>query len=163
MKMKENLTRVYRTLIEDEDLLRLLYYKPVNQLDDPLSDDKDNVTDMPTDDRWKIIDDVVKKTAKIQDLDSDRKMRVLVYLSRRVPEGGNFWVSNQNLVIDVVVHTDFDGMDFRMSWICDRINEILFNNHVAGTGKLKFVTGDNISTPDDYVGYRLVYSFSNIN
>ena len=163
MKMRESLTRVYNELSSDEELLRLLYYKPENALDDPLSIEKSNVLDKSEDEKWDIIEDVIAKSKKIQDLDSDKKMRILMYLSRRSPERGNYWVSSQYLVVDVVAHKDFDEMDFRLSWICDKVNEILFNNHVAGTGKLKFIDGDDLKTPDDYVGYRLVYAYSNTN
>lgn len=163
MNMRENLIRVYRKLMADEELLRLLYYKPENSVDDPLDPLKENVLDKPETEKWDIIEDVIAKTENLDGMDEDRKCRVLMYLSTRRPSGGNYWVSDQDLVLDVVVHKDFDDKDFRMAWISDKLNEILFNNHVAGTGKLRFVNGTPISVPDGYVGYRLIYSFSNTN
>ena len=164
MNMRENLIKVYTKFASNEELLRLLYYRPANNDDNPFSPSKENVLDKPATERWKIIEDVIAKTNNLDGMDEDRKCRILVYLSNRNSDRGNYWVSNQDLVIDVAVHRDFDDKDFRLAWICDKVNEILFNNHVDSMGKLKFSGGNPLNGfPNGYVGYRLTYSFTNTN
>lgn len=164
MNMRENLIKVHSKLANNEELLRLLYYRPANAIDDPFDPMKENVLDKPNSEKWEIIEDVIAKTENLDGMDEEKKCRVLMYLSTRRSSRGNYWVSDQDLVLDVVVHKDFDNKDFRMAWISDKINEVLFNQHVDSMGKLAFGGGNPLSgLPNGYVGFRLVYSFTNTN
>lgn len=157
--MKQQMQKVFKLLSKDEELLRLLYYKPEHRDDDPLSVSKMNILEMPEEEKFEIIDDRIATTPKVEDLDSEKKCRVLIYLTRRRAETGNFWVSEQRFVVDVIVHHEFHEADLRLYWICDKINDLMFNQHVAGSGKLTFDDGDDIGVPNGYVGYRMIFSY----
>lgn len=154
MKMKENLMAIYGVLVNDDDLLKLLYYQPQNFNDDPLS--HPSITD------WEIKKDLVKKTRVVNDLDNTEKCRVLMYPSRRRPQR-NYIVADQTIKIDVFCHISYDDVDFRLAMICDRINELLIDKHITGVYKTKFVTGGEIATGIvGYVAYQLVYEIGSI-
>lgn len=159
MKMRENMQELKRYLSTDETLLRLLYYKPRNYSDDPLSEDKQNILEMDEETKWGIIDDVIKATEKTNDLDNVTKCRLLFYAGGRTPTN-NYIYADQEIVFDILVHIDaFDEKDMRLSWICDHLNSLLSDKHITGISKTYFSDGNAISAPTGYVGYRMVYSF----
>lgn len=162
MMMRENLQDIYRLLTQDETLLRLLYYKPSNYNDNPLDKSKQNILDMEESEKWKIIQDRIVTTIKTSGLDKEKKCRILFYPGKR-HSTGNYLISSQLINFDVLVHIEFDEIDMRLSWICDHLNELLFKNRITGVGKISFVDGDKLLTPDEYVGYRLIYRFGSVN
>jgi hypothetical protein len=157
MRMRENLMDIYRSLTQDETLLRLLFYKPSNASDNPLSPTKENILDKSASDKWDIILDRIKTTSKTDDLDNVEKCRILFYAGRR-GNTSNYLVANQQIIFDVLCHFSFEDVDLRSSWINDRLNEILFNSRITGIGKITFEGGSPINAPNNYVGYRLTYS-----
>lgn len=164
MRMRENIMEVYKVLSSDEVLLRLLYYVPSGLGDNPLAPDKPNILDKPIEERWQIIQDVIKSGIKQKELDDVPKCRLLIYPGDRRGIRNNYLLSNQDIVIDVIAHVDFDNVDFRCSWICDRVNELLNNNSIVGLSKMYFIDGGQITNlPREYVGYRLVYRFISPN
>ncbi len=164
MKMRDNMMDIRKVFVSDENLLRLLYYKPINYLDDPLDPLKPNILDMNESEKWEIIDDVIVPTFKISDLDTSEKCRILFYpVARR--NTGNYLLSSQSLAIDILTHVSFDGVDMRLSWICDTVNNLLFKNKITGVKDMGFSGGDLIrpNPPKNYVGYQLIYFFGSIN
>jgi len=160
MNMRSHFHAFYKVLTEDETLLRLLYYKPEHALDDPLSPDKANVLAMTG--KQKIIDDLIKTTSKTDDLTTKKKARLLVYLGKR-RSTKNYLFANQLVVFDVLVAMDWEDKDQRSSWICDRINELVFDKLITGLGEVLFIDGDQIGAPEGFVGYRLIYKISSEN
>ena len=162
MQMRKNIMDVYTAFRENEKLLRLLYYKPEDANDNPLDTSKENILDKNTSEKWSIIEDRIVRTAKINDLDDDEKCRLLMYLGNR-GNTSNYFYASQELIIDVMVHFDFDEVDLRLSWICDTISDIIFNKKVTGVGKVMFGGGRQINAPEGYVGYRLIYVLGGVN
>jgi hypothetical protein len=166
MRMRENMQDIFKVFTGDETLLRLLFYKPQNASDDPLSTAKPNVLDKPILEKWKIIQDRIKTVPKVDDLDTEPKCRLLFYPGNR-HKTGNYLVSDQDIVIDILVHFDYEDVDQRLEWICDVINELMFDKRITGMGKVTYGGGYPglylKDTPQGYVGYRLVYSFGSGN
>lgn len=162
MRMKDNLSDIYKVLTSDEILLRLLYYLPSSPIDDPLSMDKLNILDMDIETRWNIINDVIKMVEKTDDLIETPKCRLFMYPGRR-SSTGNYLVSDQEIVFDILVHADFQNIDLRLSKICDRLNELICNKEITGMGKILFDSGGRIGAPTNYIGYRLVYIFGSVS
>jgi hypothetical protein len=163
MKMREHLQKLYKVLTQDETLLRLLYYKVENAGQSPLDPAKPNI--LSRSDKWTIIDDVIKTAEVVTDLESGttEKCRVLMYAGRRMSTG-NYLVSEQDFVFDVLVHSaTFDQTDQRLSWICDHLNSLLIDKNLVGVSKIQFKSGGNIPTPNGYSGYRLIYQFGSVN
>jgi hypothetical protein len=158
MKMRENKQTFFALFSSNEELLRLLYYKPTNFNDNPLDPSKDNILDLPEEEKWEIINDVIKKTDKTSDLDTEQKCRLLFYSGVR-DSTDNYLLASQDIIFDILVHIDaFDLVDDRLDWICDKVNDLISNEKVTGIGKAMFVHGNNIVAPKEYVGYRLIYN-----
>lgn len=162
MKMRENMQDIFKLISSDETLLRLLYYKPVDAIDNPLDDFKEDILLMPELEKWAIINDRIKTTKKTNDLDDVPKCRILFYSGSR-GSTNNYLLANHRIIFDVIVHYEYEEVDLRLSWICDRINDLLSNSKITGIGKLNFVSGENLQVPNNYVGYRLVYSIGSGN
>lgn len=162
MGMRKYIQDIYRVLTNDETLLRLLYYLPVDGLDSPLDTNKENILDKL--DKWDIILDRIVTSPKVDDLlDTEPKCRLLFYAGRR-QSTNNYLLSSQEMVFDVLVHFDFDSVDQRQSWICDRINELICNKeNITGIGKILFQGANGIGAPKGYVGYRMSYSLGSGN
>ena len=157
MEMKKCIQDIYKVLSTDENLLRLLYYSnPVNALDSPLDPTKSNILNM--EDKWDIIFDLIQTSPKVSDLDSVNKCRLLIYPGRR-SSTGSYLIGSQEFVFDILVNMEADLIDQRLSWVCDTVNELLFNERIAGFGKMMFKSGGNINCPSEYVAYRLIYEF----
>jgi len=170
MKLKESLEKLFNELSKDEELLRLLHYAPKNALDDPLDKSKQDITSLKDEDKHKIISKVLMPSDKTYDLVLDSKMsRICFYTGSRKPQTShntfagrlqdNPYVSDQIYNFDVYVHVDIDIVDFRMTWICDRLNELLLLNKVTDIGSYILAFSSPINnTPKGFIGYKLAYS-----
>lgn len=146
---------IYKLLTGDETLLRLLYYKPQNALDNPQSTSKTNVLSMNN--KWDIILDRIKTVPKTDDLINEAKCRLLFYPGKR-SSTRNYLFAGQEIVFDIMVHFEFEEVDLRQESILDRLNELICNEKITGIGKTIFKGGGQISAPEKYVGYRVIYS-----
>jgi hypothetical protein len=160
--MRENMQDIYKVLTSSEKLLRLLYYKPINATDDPLSISKTNILDMPELTRWEIIQDRIKTTPKVDDLDKNQICRLLFFPGNR-DKTNNYLISDQDIVFDILVHFVYEDADQRMEWICDVVNELLFNQKITGMNNISYIGGNQINVPQGYIGYRLTYKFGSEN
>lgn len=159
MKMRQNLIDVFSILSNDEELLRLLYYKPINFSDSPLSTDKPNILEMQVTQRWDIINDCIVPGMKISDLETEEKCRLMIFMGDR-DNLRNDSFSSQNVTIDILVAVKFDNIDFRLCWICDRVNELLFYKNITGLSKIHFDKGRPFNALQGYVGYRILFDFT---
>lgn len=162
MNLKDFSIQVEKILI-DEDLLRLLHYKPLNRLDNPLDESKTNILDKPVDDLWELIDFHLVPAIKIDDLVENQICRIFYYPGNGNPTNSTYLFSNQEYIFDVLVHNDFQIMDKRLEMICDRMNELVFNKRIGGIGKTLFKRRHPINTVKNYMGFRLIYEFCNEN
>lgn len=166
MNLKYNLENLYLALRGNKKLLRLLHYFPKNAIDDPLDVNKLDVDDLPK--SHDLIDKILVPSDKSNDLIQSKICRLCVYTGTRQLKDfyspssrslqDNVYTGDQVYIFDVYVHLEIDKKDFRMMWICDTINEILFNEQITDVGKFRFSFGSPImNTPDGYVGYKLAY------
>jgi hypothetical protein len=162
MEMRKHLQEIFKVCSQDETLLRLLIYKPDNSLDDPLDKTKPNILDKSETEKWSLINDRIKFTPSVHGLDQDNICRLLFYPAPRTPNR-NHLSPTQDIKFDVLAHYEFNDIDMRMSWICDRIHELMNQKRISGFGKVRFVRGQDIGTPvDGYIGYRLTYEFGEL-
>jgi hypothetical protein len=166
MRMRDNIQDIYKVFTSSETLLRLLWYLPENQSDNPLDPAKSNILTKGTLEKWTIINDRIKTVPKVDDLDLEPKCRLLFYAGNR-HKTGNYLMSDQDVVIDILVHYEFEDVDLRLEWICDVVNDLMFDNRITGIGKVSYGGGYSglyiQDTPQGYVGYRLVYNFGSGN
>lgn len=159
MNMKKYYDDIFKVLINDEELLRLLYYKPIDRLDNPLDGRKQNVLSKPVDEYWTIVDDRIVSAPKFNDIekpDDIPKCRLFFYLGHG-RTGENHLFSRQEIVFEIYVHFDFESMDRRCALICDRLDKILNFQSITGFGKIYPVKRDPLVVLDNYIGFRLIY------
>ncbi len=163
MGMYKNIQDILKAVRFDEELLRLLYYKPEDYLSktlDPLDERLPNILDMDLGKQWEIRDERIMVTPKDDDLTNKRICRIFVYFGDRFPQRGNYLVADQNVEIDILCHSDFENADFRSTRISDRLNKIFSLSRVTGMGKVEYVRGRPLlRTPSQYVGFRHEYKF----
>jgi len=165
MDMKKYYDDIFNELIKDEELLRLLYYKPVKRSDSPLDGRKPDIKSLPIDDFWAIIDDRIVSAPKFDDIEKtpdEPKCRLLFYLGYG-KTGNNHLFSRQEIIFDIFVHFDFENMDRRLSLICDRLHKILSFKSLTGVGKMNPISRKPIPAPNKYMGYSLVYQITTEN
>jgi len=159
---KEYQSDVFKVLSNDPDLLKLLYHLPQNNNDNPL--EKEDILSMENEKKWGIIRDRIKFTPVIRGLDNDPKCRVILYNANRKPQSDNRYNSIQQISFDVFAHADYNDVDMRMSMICDRIHELMFDKRITGLGKVEFESGELLGeVVKDYIGYHLTYKIGSGN
>lgn len=160
MGMVTDINKILKLFRNDEDLLRLLYYAPqdlrIGQLN-PLSSELDNILEKDEDELWAIRDEHISTALNGDDLSDKKLCRIYVYLGRRRPTNNNYTLAEQEIVVDILCHNDYQSKDQRTLRISDRINELLINERVTGIGKLRYVEGYEFNPPKDYAAYRHVY------
>ncbi|MCY7757874.1 hypothetical protein MOC61_09180 [Bacillus inaquosorum] len=159
----EQMTKIFRLVMDDIELNRLLYYKI-----DPLSPSHPDVQSLEnyydsTNDSPAIINTIFKRAPKTDDLSDSPLCRMCVYLGNALPKPTNqsAMLLDQDLMIDVFTHINtFEETEFRNLKINDRINKLLFNQNFAGIGKTNSYKRLLITNPPDgYLGYKLIYTF----
>lgn len=168
---RQQLLDIFNKLQKNEKLMRLLYYTPKNALDDPLAENKQNVTEFDDEKFQKIIKNSLIPSDKKFDLDVDNSelCRICMYNGDRIPQSyrsqsthlysKNNQVATQYMVFDVYVHLNIDIVDLRLSWICDVLDQLLVNEEITGISKFEFIQSAPITnTPDGYCGYRMIYT-----
>ena len=169
MNIKTLMENIYLTFTTDERLLRYLYYVPENQLDKPQDYRKQNILDMPPNEKYDIIRNTVYFMDKKFRLDPKKSFsRINFYLGNRSPDrkysGGakmlinNPLVSRQEIIIDIYSNMEIHQTDMRMFSIYERIVGLLNDKNVGMFTDLKFDYSLNIpKTPEGFVGLRLIY------
>lgn len=162
MTMRDNIQEIYKFLTVDETLLRLLTYQPSSAADDPLDTSKPNILDMDIEAKEKLIQDRIVTAPKFVDLDKEIKCRLLIYHGHG-RKSSNHLFTRQEFCFDVFTHFMFDNVDQRLSWLCDRLDELMEKKLITGFGNMASKDRRPVSAPNDYSGYRLVYEFYNEN
>lgn len=157
--MREAINSFYKIIINDEILLRLLFYLPKDGINkDPLDPSLPNVKEM--DDYWDIVNDRIMLTNKVSDLQTKEICRLYITSGRRRADGRNYLMSRQQIIINSFVHESYTT-DMRSEWISDRLNDLLALEHMDGViGRLDFVKSDPYEAPIQYQRYIHVYEYS---
>ena len=156
--MREDLNNVFQILINDEQLMRLLWYKPKRFTKvDPLDESLPNVTEL--DEYWDIVDERVLTVGKINDLEKKPLCRIFVTLGRRKPDSRSYYLAKQEIVISIFVHEEYEW-DMRLGGISDRITDLLSLKDITGMGKFDYAGGRPYDAPIQYVQYVHVFEYS---
>lgn len=155
--MRESINKIYTALIEDEELLRLLYYPPTKRIS-PLDKTVNQPDLIGHADYWDIVDDRIMTATKSSDIEDKKICRLYIYAGRRRPKFRDYMLVDQEVVIDILVNETYDS-DLRLNWICDRINEIIALEHITGYGKLTYIAGNPRQAPIGYSKYETMYEF----
>lgn len=162
MNMREHFHAFYKVLTADETLLRLLYYKPENALDNPLevTDDKTNILGRIN--SQELIDSLIIPMEKTEDLKLKQDCSVYMSLGKR-PGNKGYHFSPQDIVFEIYVGIEWEKKSQRRAWICDRINDLVFDQRITGMGTVSYVDGNRLKAPENFVAYYLVYRIGTLN
>lgn len=159
-KQRKMFTNIHDLLINDETLLRLLYYPPAKltmNRPEPLSDELDNILDMDMGEVWRIRDDHILESSKSDDLENKAVCRIYLYPGKIRHSLKNKRAMKQEIVLDVFVHYSYD-IDHRMMSITGRLSELLFNERArCGLGRIDYRNGYDFVAPKGYTSYRHIY------
>ncbi len=158
MGMFDNQMDIIKVLRADENLLRLLTYKPFDGTNkDPLDPTLSNIND--SDNAWDIRNNSIIMVPKANDLTNDNPAcRICVYAGER-RGNSNYLTADQELVVDIFVHEMFEKGDLRTTRISDRLNHLLVNERITGISKMDYKYGNPIAAPDNYVSYRHIFKY----
>jgi hypothetical protein len=161
------MTRIEKILIQDEELLRLLTYKPMGfdekaqtAIPDPLSSDLPNLVDVNSSEYWTLVKDRIRKGDKRTNINDDSKCVIYLQEGRERSIWGNAFQVNQEVILSILVHEDYED-DFRMSRIRDRVYELLIHKKgMAGFGKFESIGGDPRDTVKGFrrIDFRMTFA-----
>ena len=157
--MREAIDSIYQILTEDEDLLRLLYYKPKSETGiDPFSSTLLNVKDMT--DYWEIVNDRIVLAEKVSDLVEKPICRIYISAGRRRGKFESYVLATQEIVTTIYVHEDYEK-DMRIARISDRLSKLLVLEHHNGMiGKLEYAGGNPRVAPIQYSKYEHIFEYT---
>lgn len=159
--MRKFVNNIYTKLREDEELMRLLHYKPADYYKgrlDPLDKSLPDIVD-DSEKYWDLVENLIITGTKSSDIQEEGICRIYLYLGRRRSRFGNYLLADQEIVVDVFVSEQFNRDD-RLNWICDKVNALLALERIMGIGKLEFAAGNPRQAPIGYSKYELVYTFA---
>lgn len=160
--MREVVNHIYRILIQDETLMRLLYYYPLDATHpEPLDVKNPNIVDPESEEYWNIVDDRVLLAEKFSDIINKDICRIYITQGRRRPVFGNYLLATQEIIISIYTHENYEK-DMRSAWIADRINELIALADIDGMlgDKLEYVAGNPRVAPVHYKRYDTVYEYT---
>lgn len=158
--MRKFINNIWTVLRTDEELMRLLHYKPADYHKgrlDPLDKSLPDIVD-DSEKYWDLVENLIITGTKSSDIQENGICRIYLYAGRRRPRFGNFLVSDQEVVVDLFVHESFDRDD-RLNWISDRINELLALESFGSYGKLEYAAGNSRVAPIGYSKYEHLFTF----
>lgn len=161
------MNNIEKVLIADEELLRLLTYKPMGydeqthtEIPDPLSSDLPNLVDTTSKDYWNLVRDRIRKGDKRTNINDDSKCVIYLQEGRERSVWGNAFQVDQEVILSILVHEDYED-DWRMSRIRDRVYELLIHRQeMAGFGKFESVGGDPRDAAKGFrrIDYRMTFT-----
>ncbi|WP_144509970.1 hypothetical protein [Bacillus sp. FJAT-22090] len=157
--MREVIKSVNDILINDEELLRSLWYLPEDVTGtDPMSSTLLDVKSLAN--YWDIVNQRIMLAEKVDDLEADPLCRLYISSGRRRPVFNNYLLATQEIVINVFVHEDYE-LDGRTEWIGDRLNELLALERLDGSiGMFEYAGGNPRVAPIGYKRYEHTFSYS---
>lgn len=156
--MRKFINNIYTKLRMNEELMRLLHYKPADyglRRPDPLDKSLPDIVDDSMD-YWDLVDKLIITGTKSSDIQEDGICRLYIYLGRRRSMFANDLMVNQEVVIDIFVHESYNR-DLRMEWLIDKVSEILALEPIT-FGKMELAAGNNRVAPIGYSKYELIFT-----
>lgn len=163
--IKEFLDNIEIVLINDEDFMRLLKYKPqgrdssTNLINpDPLDETLPNVVNENSEDYWKLVEERFRRGIKRTDIENDAIVLVYMYAGRERPLFRNHFFSKQEVKFRVFAHEVFEK-DSRIERIISAIKKALIReSEIAGLGTIELVGVNEYEAPLGYRTSELVLS-----
>ena len=148
-------------LRNDEKLMRLLHYSPVDEAGRYVNPYDENLPDILTKsnaERYRIEKAHLVKSVKVDTIVNTKTSIVYVHQGRRREVFGNRFLMRQEILVDVLVHNDYQTMDRRLAKICDRLDSLIVGTRL-GLSETIAVNSIPMESPKEYYRYQLRYEF----
>lgn len=157
--MREVISGINNILINDEELLRQLWYLPKDVTGtDPLDTTLLDVKSLAN--YWDIVNQRIVLAEKVDDLEEKPICRLYISSGRRRGVFNNYLLATQEIVITIYVHEDYE-LDARTESISDRISELLALEYIDGAiGRIDYVGGNPRVAPISYKKYEHIYEYT---
>lgn len=146
----------------DEYLMRLLYYNPLDEDDnavDFLSEDLPNVTEMEESVIDEIVDKHIRKSQKYDEIQNEKMSVIFVYYGKTANVFRNHTLVKREIIFHILSHNDF-SFDDRISEICDRLDYLFAGQRIGGIGKTDTAPSFPREAPKEYLGFEQKYSIT---
>ena len=153
------INKIYKTIKNDEQLMRFLHYgyKTSDGVYlDSLDPTRPDIVGSKS--HNKIAQEHILKTIKQDDIVSAKDCFLLIHTGKRRSVFENYMLVKQEILIDVLVHNDYQNNDSRLDDICDRLNYLIVHERF-GLGKADISTPIPFEAPRGYYRYQLKYLF----
>lgn len=143
----------------DEHLMRLLYYSPLDEngdFVDFVDMDLPNVLDLPEDELILFQDDVIRKSQKADDIVENKKTVIFVFYGKSKPVFENKTLVKREIIFHILSHNDFAFAD-RIEEICDRLDTLFVGKRIGGIGKTDIGISFPREAPKEYLAYEQKY------
>lgn len=143
----KDLYDIMLALMEDQDLMKLLYYTSSN----PLSES--------TIDPYELVNSNILIVPRIPAIEIVKNFLIIRFDNFAL--SNNIYFKSNSIIIDVVCHNNqwiIEGDTLRPFLIMEKIDTIINQSKFNGIGKIGFVHADIVAYTEEYIGYSMVYS-----
>lgn len=160
-KSANYLINIEETLIKDEILMRLLYYKPQSDTTlDPLDPNLPDIVDEDSLEYWDIVTERVRRGSKLSDIVNKQLVVIYLYHGRERSVFRNRTLSTQEVKFDIYIHESYES-DFRMDRIRNRLSQLLMGEiGIAGIGRMRKIGTNDREAPIQYRKKEDIYVYS---
>lgn len=149
--VKKDLKIITSKLLEDQELLKLLYY-PQN--------DCQRGPDLTPQQKVSMLHKQIRVVPKVY-ITEDCPNFVLITFNNFTPNEKNPEFRNNLVTFSIYCHPDgwnLGDFTLRPYAIADRIDTLFNNKKLSGIGKFQFMAGGNSILDGDYIGFEIIYA-----
>lgn len=151
--------KVMNILGNDEHLLRLLHYDYLDSEGNYRDVIQEDLPDIVSSSKHsEIVNEHIVNTVKEDDIKSIKTCMLFLHAGKTRPVFGNYTLVKQELLIDILVHNDYQENDFRLDDICDRLNYLLIHERIT-MGKMDITTPIPMEAPKEYYRFQMKYVY----
>ncbi|WP_342551031.1 hypothetical protein MKX57_10920 [Lysinibacillus sp. FSL M8-0216] len=154
--------KMYKHAIEDENLLRYLFYVPQHKDDDVtlVTAERANLVG-----NFDVINQIVKMRKRNEDDLSIDDSKCVLYMYLDNFENATTGTNNaidpysflQSVNIDVYVHRDYQNTSYNLARVVDRVTALFNQKHVGGIGNVTFAGSGKLDDVDGFEGMQIKF------
>lgn len=146
----------------DEHLLRLLYYNPIDKNGNYVEftdSNLPNVLDFEEQKLDEIRSDLIRTSQKSDDIIETKKTVVFVYFGKSKAKFHNRLLVDREIVFHILSHNDFSFAS-RIEEICDRLDTLFSGKRIGGIGLTEIANSFPREAPKEYLAYEQKYTIT---
>lgn len=156
------LFKYLKIMRNDEHLLRLLYYNPIDknvsyvEFTDP---NLPNVLEFDEDKLDEIRSDLIRTSQKSDDIVEKKKTVIFVYFGKSKAKPRNRLLVDREIIFHILSHNDFSFAS-RIEEICDRLDTLFSGQRIGGIGLTEIANSFPREAPKEYLAFEQKYTIT---